>query len=94
MARHSIHFEGSLRLAKLYAGPIVSPMPGPTFATAVAAALKLVTKSLPEAASKIAITATVPAKARENAITDATMSSDNCLPCSDLEKIALGCSKR
>lgn len=48
--KHSSHLAVSVRLAKLPAGPIVSPRPGPTLAMAVAAAVMDVIKSRPVAA--------------------------------------------
>ena len=48
---HSSHLAASGRLVKLPAGPMVSPRPGPTLATAVAAPVSAVTKSKPSAAN-------------------------------------------
>ena len=61
MAAQSIHLERSLREAKLETGPMTDPRPGPTLAIAVPAALKLVMKSLPAAASATVTTETVKA---------------------------------
>ena len=48
-----MYFSISSRLLKLPDGPIISPIPGPTFAKAVVAPDKAVTKSNPQKARLI-----------------------------------------
>ncbi len=50
IAKIKIYFSMSSRLLKLPDGPIISPIPGPTFANAVAAPDKAVIKSKPQKA--------------------------------------------
>ena len=50
IAKIKIYFSMSSRLLKLPDGPIISPIPGPTFASAVAAPDKAVIKSNPQKA--------------------------------------------
>ena len=51
IARIKIYFSISSKLLKLPDGPIISPIPGPTFAKAVVAPERAVTKSNPQKAS-------------------------------------------
>ena len=50
IANIKIYFSTSSRLLKLPDGPIISPIPGPTFAKAVVAPERAVTKSNPQKA--------------------------------------------
>ena len=50
IANINIYFSTSSRLLKLPDGPIISPSPGPTFAKAVVAPDRAVTKSNPQKA--------------------------------------------
>ena len=50
IAKIKMYFSISSRLLKLPEGPIISPIPGPTFANAVVAPDKAVTKSNPQKA--------------------------------------------
>ena len=50
MAKIKMYFSMSSRLLKLPDGPIISPIPGPTFANAVVAPDKAVIKSNPQKA--------------------------------------------
>ena len=50
IARIKIYFSISSKLLKLPDGPIISPIPGPTFAKAVVAPERAVTKSNPQKA--------------------------------------------
>ena len=50
MANIKMYFSISSRVLKLPEGPIISPIPGPTFANAVVALDKAVTKSNPQKA--------------------------------------------
>lgn len=74
------HFAAAGSGWKLPAGPIVSPNPGPTFANAVAAPVRLVVRSSPNNARTAATTASVARKIKENATLDATISSLMILP--------------
>ena len=75
MAKDSNHLAATGRLAKLPAGPTISPNPGPTLVSAVAAAVRLVIRSSPISASSKVTTASVTKNKKEKATAERMMSS-------------------
>ena len=74
------HFALSGRVEKFPLGPITSPNPGPTLATAVAAPVIAVIRSNPQAPRMSARTANVEMKRQKKPITDVGTSSGMGLP--------------
>ena len=68
IARIKIYFSILSRLLKLPDGPIISPIPGPTFANAVVAPDKAVTKSNPQKA-RLSVTKIRQAKKQHTIVT-------------------------
>ena len=68
IARIKIYFSILSRLLKLPDGPIISPIPGPTFAKAVVAPDKAVTKSNPQKA-RLSVTKIRQAKKQQIIVT-------------------------
>lgn len=68
IARIKIYFSILSRLLKLPDGPIISPIPGPTFAKAVVAPDKAVTKSNPQKA-RLSVTKIRQAKKQHTIVT-------------------------
>ena len=68
IARIKIYFSILSKLLKLPDGPIISPIPGPTFANAVVAPDKAVTKSNPQKA-KLSVTKIRQAKKQQIIVT-------------------------
>ena len=68
IARIKIYFSILSRLLKLPDGPIISPIPGPTFAKAVVAPDNAVTKSNPQKA-RLSVTKIRQAKKQHTIVT-------------------------
>ena len=68
MAKIKMYFSMSSRVLKLPEGPIISPIPGPTFANAVVAPDKAVIKSSPQKA-RLSVTKIRQAKKQQIIVT-------------------------
>ena len=68
IANTNMYFSISSRVLKLPDGPIISPIPGPTFANAVVAPDKAVTKSNPQKA-RLSVTKIRQAKKQQIIVT-------------------------